>query len=130
MNVYIYQAELLCDDCGPATRRHIIAKGERPHEPDMESTYDSDDYPKGPYPDGGGESDLPQHCGDCGCFLENPLTDDGYERTIDAIVDVICGRPCAYAIPEWLKEWIGFYDISLADVLEHVEDEKIQRRIE
>jgi len=28
----------------------------------------------GPYPDGGGEADAPQHCGGCGVFLENPLT--------------------------------------------------------
>jgi hypothetical protein len=42
-----------------------------------ESDYDSDDLPKGPYADGGGEADTPQHCDDCRRFLENPLTGDG-----------------------------------------------------
>lgn len=43
-----------------------------------ESTFDSDDWPKGPYSDGGGgESDSPCHCDACGAFLWNPLTPDG-----------------------------------------------------
>jgi hypothetical protein len=48
-----------------------------PRDPDDESSYDSDDWPKGPYRHGGGEADCPQHCGACGLFLENALTDDG-----------------------------------------------------
>ena len=42
-----------------------------------ENDYDSDDLPKGPYSNGGGEADTPQHCDGCGAFLENPLTGDG-----------------------------------------------------
>jgi hypothetical protein len=34
-----------------------------------ESDYDSDDLPKGPYAQGGGEADTPQHCEGCGQFL-------------------------------------------------------------
>ena len=47
-------------------------------DPSNEYTWDSDDYPKGPYPVE--ESDIPQHCGTCGIFLENPLTDYGEEE--------------------------------------------------
>ena len=94
MNAYIYQAALFCEDCGHAIRKQIRKEGKAPAEPG----YDSDEYPKGPYQDGGGESDCPQHCGagaDClnamelggfkvGAWLENPLTADGvaYVRQI------------------------------------------------
>ncbi|MFN0317543.1 MAG: hypothetical protein ACKVQA_21165 [Burkholderiales bacterium] len=45
---------------------------------------DSSEYPKGPYDEGGGEADSPQHCGGCREFLENPLTPDGMEYVRDA----------------------------------------------
>jgi hypothetical protein len=44
---------------------------------EKESSYDSDEWPKGPYCDGGGEADNPQHCACCTVFLCNPLTQDG-----------------------------------------------------
>lgn len=64
-----------------------------------ESSYDSDEFPKGPYLDGGGESDTPQHCGACHEFLENPLTDDGLE----------------YVRENQRDEWDSFYEISRDD---------------
>jgi hypothetical protein len=82
MNAYIFQAALLCEPCGKATcdqLRKSIADLHPGFDEDNESTYDSDYYPKGPYPDGGGEADCPQHCDHCGVFLENPLTSDGYD---------------------------------------------------
>ena len=48
-------------------------------DPSNEHTWDSDDYPKGPYADGGGEADSPQFCAHCNAFLRNPLTADGLE---------------------------------------------------
>lgn len=81
MKVFMYQAALLCEDCGEAQRKHLDAafaeNGIEPVDADDESSYDSDRYPKGPYADGGGEADCPQHCDQCGVFLENPLTPDG-----------------------------------------------------
>lgn len=69
MDVYIFQAALLCGDCGErAQSDHALECFEE----------DSDSYPQGPYSDGGGEADVPQHCDHCGMFLENPLTGDGY----------------------------------------------------
>src|SRR5208337_1332878 len=79
MDAYVYAADIYCEDCGRA-----IKKG-------LEKSDDSDDYPQGPYPDGSGESDGPQHCGaHAGClnamefagtkvgvWLGNPLTNNG-----------------------------------------------------
>ena len=87
MDVYLYQAALLCEECGDTVRSTLgyqtcpICK----FDPQDEETYDSDEYPKGPYPDGGGESDTPQHCDHCGLFLENPLTSDGVAYVREAL---------------------------------------------
>lgn len=86
MDVYIYQAAFLCRDCGEALIKHLDASG-------IIDTGDTDDYPQGPYPDGGGESDSAEFCDSMeycvnawtpkgwprkvGVFLENPLTTDG-----------------------------------------------------
>ena len=101
MNVYLYAADLFCEDCGKAIRDRLDREGfETCGLHDDEHTYDSDEYPKGPYPDGGGEADSPWHCGsgpDCinaiefsdGCkvgrWLENPLTADGVEYVREAV---------------------------------------------
>ena len=69
MDVYVFQAALLCESCGEA----ICAKLNR-NGVDSDRV-DSDSFPKGPYGNGGGEADTPQHCDACGVFLENPLTD-------------------------------------------------------
>jgi hypothetical protein len=75
MDVYVFQAALLCDTCGTLYKQGT----DKPAHVDEndESSYDSDEWPKGLYPDGGGEADSPQHCDHCGEFLDNPLTPDG-----------------------------------------------------
>jgi hypothetical protein len=83
MDVYIYQAALLCPDCARKVMAHVPLP--RGADPGDESIYDSDYCPKGPYRDGGGEADTPQHCDHCGVFLENPLTDDGYSYVADVL---------------------------------------------
>lgn len=107
---YTYQADIYCEDCGLDIRNKLSKHGKAPANPDDETTYDSDDYPKGPDAEGGGPADRPQHCGsraDCinavelvdshdasapplqpsliGVPLENPLTDDGIEYVREAI---------------------------------------------
>ena len=72
---YIYCADIYCADCASAIMREL-PKPEGKEGLD----YDSDDYPCGPYPDGGGEADSPQHCAECGEALENPLTSDGVDH--------------------------------------------------
>jgi len=46
---YVYQAAFLCEACGERMKFELDAEGLTPEEPDDESTYDSNDYPKGPY---------------------------------------------------------------------------------
>ena len=110
MDAYIYQAALLCDGCGEKIVAELTRAGKAPEDPEDEHTYDSDDFPKGPYSDGGGESDSPQHCDQCNGFLENPLTTDGYNYVKEAVAeDLKAGRKGSVAVTEWAP----FYDIPL-----------------
>lgn len=99
MLAYAYQAALLCEDCGKAHVDTLRSRG-------IEDTGDSDDFPQGPYGDGGGEADTPQHCDWCNKFLENPLTDYGADYVRLAIEDHnMTGRGSGYVI----KAWGAFY---------------------
>jgi len=82
MEAYVYAGDIYCEDCGRMMRKELGKK---------DSSGDSENYPQGPYPDGGGESDSPQHCGShtgcintmefagtkVGVWLGNPLTNEG-----------------------------------------------------
>ena len=99
MNVYIYQADVFCEDCGKKIREHLKAAFKAPADPSNENSYDSDNYPKGPITSD--KSDCPQHCGageECvnavdlggetgkvGMMLENDLTPEGVEYLKDYI---------------------------------------------
>jgi len=113
MDVYVYRAALYCED--DATNI-IIANASQNgdcscHDCDKRHGSDSDDYPQGPYADGGGEADSPQNCDTCGVFLENPLTDDGREYVRNEVSDAHGDRSDDRAV---LTEWIDFYGDSLA----------------
>ena len=101
MNTYIYRADIWCEECA----QRIMAELPKPkgYDPDYESSWDSDDFPKGPFSNGGGESDSPQHCAGCGLFLENPLTDDG-RAYLKAALD----NPGNSAV---LAQWSDFYSV-------------------
>lgn len=115
MDVYIYQADLYCEDCGKSICQKLKDEGKAPEMPDDEHTYDSDEFPKGPYSDGGGESDGPHHCAagdDCinaieirdtkvGAFLENDLTADG----IAYIEKMARNDPGSSVVRYWLKTY-------------------------
>lgn len=105
MNAYVYQAALYCEPCGVAIRTELNVLWPTPDTPQDE--YDSDDYPKGPYADGGGESDSPEHCDSCGAFLRNPLTSDGY-----AYVRELIAKDTRK--PTVLDDWKEFYGIEVA----------------
>lgn len=85
VNVYLYQAALYCEPCGKAIQ------GRLGNRASIAVPGDSDDYPQGPYPDGGDEADTPQHCAACNVHLENELTGDGHayvrEHVSAAFVD-------------------------------------------
>jgi hypothetical protein len=116
MRVYMFQAALLCEDCGAIAK--IERKEYEPRDPEDESSFDSDHYPKGPYADGGGEADCPQHCDSCGLFLENPLTPDGdayvreqaaeFQTAPDMSWSEIAEAASAGGKPV-LAEWIIYY---------------------
>jgi hypothetical protein len=128
MDAYIYKAALWC---GPCVIKALVAAGKAaPGAMDMppakaleqivsangftsESDYDSDDLPKGPYPDGGGEADTPQHCDGCGEFLENPLTGDGLIYVEDAIRDCLTTTKLSGASNVAIFEWADFYKDEL-----------------
>ncbi|PWU23555.1 MAG: hypothetical protein C5B48_08410 [Candidatus Rokuibacteriota bacterium] len=93
--MYVYQADTYCDSCGERIReqlsravreldgfdrKYVIAAGLAgvPTDPDDESSYDSDDYPKGPYPEE--PTDGPDHCASVSeCLEPVDLADYGLE---------------------------------------------------
>lgn len=114
MDYYMYQAALYCESCGESIRASLDAEGKRPIDSRNEYTYDSDDYPKGPYDSDGGVSDSPDHCDSCGVFLENPLTDDGRKYVIERIRRHIVSGD---GTREVIKEWSEWYCITLNEVI-------------
>lgn len=101
MEAYIYQADIYCKKCAKKINREL---GEK--DRDLGIWTSSDEGPKGPYEDGGGESDCPQHCARCCIFLENPLTADGYKYVKDALFEA---ESNGEKIDGALKTWKEFY---------------------
>ena len=92
--MFIYAAACYCDECGIAIQKDVLkALNKTPEDFADERTFDSDEYPKGPYSDEQ-EADGPEHCasgedclnptiiGDqvCGYFFGNELTTHGVEN--------------------------------------------------
>jgi hypothetical protein len=105
---YTYQADVWCDSCGEAIRADLEREGKAPANPDDETSYDSDDYPKW-YDAEGEEADGPQNCadgkcaGDRGTFLQNQLTSEGY-RALKSMLD-----EHGPDLPEHAREWADYY---------------------
>lgn len=99
MDAYIYKAALLCELCGPEIKEELDDRG-------VKDTGDSGDYPQGPYADGGGEADSPQHCDKCAVFLCNSLTRDGYDYVREMINDHLNHDRGEL---DCLNEWRSFY---------------------
>ncbi len=120
MDAYIYSADIYCEACGAAIRAQITDRGRAPADPDDEYSYDSDEFPKGPFMDGGGEADCPQHCGagaEClnalelsdgsriGAFLDNALTTEGVEYVQEAV------RKGGEVTKLW-ADWYDYLDLA------------------
>src|SRR5579872_2144032 len=75
-NIYIYQADVWCDDCGREIREELNQAGKAPDDPGDESSYDSDNYPKRSYK-GDHESDSPSHCASGPECLNAEILPDG-----------------------------------------------------
>ena len=106
MGAYAFEGELFCAECAAATMRDL--KGHVPKS----CRDDSECWPQGPYADGGGEADLPQHCGGCDQFLENPLTADGVAYVRRALARHAAGLGGAADV---LAQWSSYYGITLPD---------------
>ncbi len=115
MNAFIFCADIYCEKCGESFRELITHNGNAPADPENEYSYDSEYFPKGPFADGGGEADTPQHCGNGGLcldptviggekygkFLENDLTHHGVENVREM------HREGPTAVTEF---WMDFYE--------------------
>jgi hypothetical protein len=128
MDAYVYKAALWC---GPCMIKTLVAERKAaPGAIDLspaealqqivstngftnESDYDSDDPPKGPYADGGGEADTPQRCDGCRQFLENLLTGDGLMYVEDTIGEALTNKRLTGATNDAVVEWANFYKDEL-----------------
>lgn len=107
---YVYRAALWCERCVQSICGGLAFPTYA--NPNDETTWDSDDYPKGPYPNGGEEADTPQHCDGCGKFLKNPLTDDGRAYVREALANHV---NAGSGLKMVLDQWSHFYDIPWPD---------------
>ena len=101
MEHYIYSADVYCARCAKHIQWELGQSGRAPANPADETSFDSDDYPKGPFDSE--ESDTPQHCAKCGEFLEQPLTSAGYayvKESLDAAGETLTPT---------LRQWADFY---------------------
>jgi len=105
MDVFIYQGALLCEECGISQQEEIQERV----GPDWKNQLrvSPDVYPQGPYCDGGGEADSPQHCDHCGVFLENPLTTDGRRYVEEALLERDPTERCLA-----VTVWAPFYGVE------------------
>lgn len=116
MDAYLFQGALFCPTCAKEIKADTKPPaGVDPAKPD-ESLYDSDDYPKGPYPNGGGEADSPQHCDRCAVFLQSPLTSDGMAYVREQVADGHDLHASDGALKiTWrnpvVKEWAEYYGV-------------------
>ena len=125
MNAYLYCGSLYCARCiveaciahkllAPAARdigaERALNQAREANGWTSESDYDSNDFPKGPFADGGGESDTPSHCDDCNVFLENPLTFEGVAYVEETLREHRAKVGLSRA-EEILSQWAEFYGL-------------------
>lgn len=122
---FVFKAALWCESDGRAIRKEIERSGKSPED---QKHADSDDWPAGPYPDGGGEADSPQHCdagetcleaiklpygGKIGAWLGNDLTEEGVDATLEMVRDDL-NRADEHA-RQVGRLWRRLYDNSFDD---------------
>lgn len=97
--MYMYNADLYCDDCGAKLVADCEAQGD-------EDTGDSDDFPQDvSHLDDC--ADTPTHCGGCGVFMENSLTYEGLDYVLSACVEAYRdGNLESVALVTWLPFYL------------------------
>lgn len=82
--MYVYAADTWCDSCGEKIRADLTCEGSAPADPSDEYAYDSDEFPKGPYPEE--STDGPDHCASrAECLEAVDLGDYGLEDGTELI---------------------------------------------
>jgi hypothetical protein len=120
---YVFKSALLCEDCARREIGFLEGKG-------ILDEGDPDEYPQGPYGDGGGESDSAQFCEQgrhclspavvfghkVGCPLRNPLTKDGITYLFEGVkrdlaspraFDQHMGRLLVHLWGDYLDGYVG-----------------------
>ena len=131
MDGYIYQAAVYCADCADKIKKELnkeawegkIPMEKIPPDPTDERSFDSDDYPAGPYRMHDQESDSPQHCDECGIFLENHLTSEGRDYVIEAVRENRAAVKKGKKPNPAVEEWESFYDFDYGDEDEENEED-------
>jgi hypothetical protein len=128
-DVYVFQAALYCEDCGNAIQDTIRKEGEAPENEDDEESFDSDDFPKGPYGNGGGEADSVHHCDShekclnaiklpcgskVGAWLGNPLTHDGVDWLVNSITEDLLASKISPQPQQVGRLWAYLYQDQLS----------------
>jgi hypothetical protein len=139
MDAYVYQAAVWCGPC--MIRRLVEEKKASPGALGMEpaetlqqivsangftdeNDYDSNDLPKGPYADGGGEADTPQHCDGCDAFLENPLITNGNRYVNEQLTQhARNGSGNAEVLEQWAKHYSAGFHAPASVTLEDLQFE-------
>jgi len=103
--LYIYNADLYCPDCASNIEHNLIGEGMAL----CQGMDDSDSWPQ-EYSRGEGESDSPDHCGNCQRFLGRALTTDGVEYVKQAAIDELDSDG---AIGQVVQGWLDYYEIDL-----------------
>ena len=115
--MYIYQADVYCDDCIKSIKTDLNFI----HEGESELNFDSDDYPKGPFNDSD-EADCPQHCAHCHIPFHNNLTNDGVAYVLQSILDFFKSESSPYLMYTG-NEYEHYYDsYHLAILADWAED--------
>jgi len=104
VKIYMWNADLYCKPCGEAIAATLPEPTEWEHEHS-----DSNDYPV-EYDSSEGESDTPDHCGECNLFLERNLTEDGVRYVRELASDYI---ESSNELSETVQQWVDFYDIEV-----------------
>lgn len=139
--VYMYQAALWCDSCANEIKGRLTREGKAPEDPDDDTSFDSDEFPKY-VGTTGGESDTPDHCdagADCleaeelsdgtkvGALLTEELTTDGAEYVKQAVAE---GGLCAVEIWKPAFDWLDYDEGDEGDEEEEDEWDGVDRLTE
>ena len=105
-NFFLYNADLYCPPCASDIEHDLIGKGFAL----CQGMNDSNSWPQEYSSIGVGETDSPDHCGNCQRFLGRDLTEHGAGYVKQAAIDELARDG---AIGEVVQGWLDYYEIDL-----------------